>query len=132
MGTDRGMAGYTDPEKEGWEERALARVHERQKKSRKGRRTQGITLFYDIPFRVVLDAAAAKRGISMNGYVRRSVIAMMCHDLGLKATDLGRHTARATGYGVRNPDGSKSKGYDDMEGFGPWHITGVDDGGTSS
>lgn len=124
--TIRDMAGFADPEDDGWQERALARVHERQKKSRKGRRTNGITLFYEQPFRVLLDAAAERRGITMNGYARRAIAAMIAHDLGVPMEVIGQSLPGPTPYGVRNPGGRTHKGYDDMQGYGDWNIRGIE------
>lgn len=122
---NRGMAGFFDKPEPGWEERAMARVHARQKKSRAGRRTHGMNIFFEPQLRVYLDAAAHKRGITMNGYVRRAIMALLSHDLGLPLEEIGQHMPGAGPYGQRNPSGINHKGYDDAKGYGPWNIEGL-------
>lgn len=117
------LAGYSDPEVPGWQQRAMDRVRERQAKTRKGQRKNGLYLFFDDPFRVLLDEAARRRGISMVGYLRRAAAAMIAHDLGVEFTEVARHAAQPRPYGGLTTHGLAPKtSYDNGEGHGDWVI----------
>lgn len=95
------LAGFTDPEDPNWRQNALARVAARQAKSRSSMdRRNGIYLFFDDPFRVMLDEAAHRRDISLTGYGRRAVGSFIAHDLGLPLEEVLRHTAVPARYGT--------------------------------
>lgn len=120
--------GATFLSKEGWQERALARVASRHRKtSRSTKRQHGIYLFMDDPLKILLDEAAHRRGISMNGYARRAVAAMIAHDLGMEFTDVCQHMALPMNYErVKPPNWNKYPRNDTGEDYGDWRITGLE------
>jgi hypothetical protein len=113
-----------DPE---WMENAIARVRARQKKNKTSeKRRNGTYIFYDDPYRVLLNEAAARRGMGVTAYVRRAAAAFIAHDLGVPFTEVVRHTSKPI------PDGDSSLAprtvsYDDGRGMGPWLIEGLRD-----
>lgn len=122
------LAGYTDPSTPGWQKRALERVIARQRKSqRHTERRNGMSLYFDDGFRVLLDAAAERRGMSLAGYCRRAVGAMIAHDLGLPVAEVLQHTSVPVEYRAEAGAGRMKKTRDDGKGFGPWKIEKVTD-----
>ena len=120
------LAGWADQSKPGWQQRALERVKARQRPAKRHtERRNGMTLYFDDPFRVLLDAAAERRGMSLAGYCRRAVAAMIAHDFGLRPQDVMTHTARPTEYRAEAGAGRAKKTNDDGTGFGAWQITGL-------
>lgn len=108
---------------EGWQERALGRVSERQKGSQRStERKHGMYLFIDDRFKALLDEAAMRRDISMTGYARRAVAAMIARDLGLDFEEVVMHSAQPTNYKQTNVRGPKAKSYDNGKNHGPWAI----------
>jgi hypothetical protein len=118
------LAGWADPPSEpGWEKRALERVVARQRKAiNRTKRRNGMTLYFDDPFRVLLDAAAARRGMSLAGYCRRAVAAMIAYDFGLEPGQVMMHTSRPTAYRAEAGAGRAVKTNDDGTDYGPWRI----------
>ena len=113
------LQGFAAPKSEpGWQERAIARVRERQHKNRRhNERKNGLYLFFDDELRVLLDEACLRRDISLTGYARRAMIAFIAHDLGMKLSDVAQHAAVPAGYGetggnrgVRTHDNGKGRG----------------------
>lgn len=120
------LAGWADRSTPGWQKAALERVKARQKGAKRHtERRNGMTLYFDDPFRVLLDAAAARRGMSLAGYCRRAVAAMIAYDLGLRPAEVMTHTSRPTEYRAEAGAGRAKRTNDDGIGFGPWQITGV-------
>jgi hypothetical protein len=119
------LAGFTDPEDPDWRANALERVRARQKKTHRSKeRTNGMYLFYDDPYRVLLDEAARRRGISRVGYGRRAVAAFIAADLGLTVEEVVQHAAKPAPY-EGTPGGIVKRTNDDGTGHGPWHIEGL-------
>lgn len=111
-----------DPE---WMENALARVRARQKRTRESTNRRNPTvIFYDDPFRVLLNEAAERRGIAMTAYVRRAAAAFIAHDLGMPFTEVVRHMAQPKVPGAEGkfPEG---RSHDNGRGMGPWLIEGL-------
>jgi hypothetical protein len=122
------LAGYADPSVPGWQQRALDRVIARQKGSKNNtERRNGMMIYFDDPFRVLLDAAAHRRGLSLAGYCRRAIGAMIARDFGLEVGQVLMHTSRPTEYRAAAGAGRVGKTNDDGKGYGPWVITGVED-----
>lgn len=120
------LAGFTDREEEGWQQRALERVQARQKRSsRSTDRKNGMYLFFDDPYRVLLDEACARRNISLTGYGRRATAAFIAHDLGIPISDVLYHAARVKGYG-EGGGGVPERSHDDGSGHGLWIISTLD------
>ncbi|QGJ92779.1 hypothetical protein PBI_BEAGLE_19 [Arthrobacter phage Beagle] len=120
------LAGWADQSKPGWQQRALERVKARQKGAKRHtERRNGMTLYFDDPFRVLLDAAAERRGMSLAGYCRRAVAAMIAYDLGLLSSEVMQFTSRPTEYRADAGAGRAKRTNDDGIGFGPWRILGV-------
>lgn len=116
------LAGFTDKEDPAWREKALARVQAHQKKSsRSSSRKNGMYLFFDDPFRVYLDEAAARRDISLTGYGRRAVGAFIAHDLGIPLAEVMQHAALPAGYRA-GTGGVVSRTSDTGAGRGLWII----------
>lgn len=117
------LAGWSDPEEPGWQQRAMDAVVARRKKTkRNGERKNGLGVYYDDGFRPLLDEACRRRGISMAGYARRAVAAFVAHDLGLPLSEVAADMARPTGYRVEGGHGRGDKTHDDARGMGPWKI----------
>lgn len=119
------LAGWSDKSLPGWQQRAIARVNERQRKSsivKSSRRKGSLQLFYDIDFQYLLDEAAHKRGMSVGSYGRRAVAKQIAKDLGIDWMELLKHCARVAPYGAppvgRTPKGQKTM--DDGAGYGDW------------
>jgi hypothetical protein len=122
------LAGWADQSKPGWQQRALERVKARQKGAKRHtERRNGMTLYFDDPFRVLLDAAAERRGMSLAGYCRRAVAAMIAYDLALTSAEVMTHTSRPTEYRAEAGAGRAKRTNDDGKGFGPWKIEQVTD-----
>lgn len=116
------LAGFTDPQDPDWAEKALARVAARQRRSsRSSSRKNGLYLFFDDPFRTLLDEAAERRDISLGGYGRRAMGSFIAYDLGIALPDVLQHTAFPTGY-MNGTGGKVSRTQDTGEGKGPWTI----------
>lgn len=127
------LAGYTDPSIPGWQARAFDRVQARQKKSKRyTEREDGLAVRFDRPFRKLLDEAAMRRGCSMAGYVRRAMLAFVIHDLGLSPEEAGQHMPRPTPYGKNGGSGNKTLTQDNLTGYGPWVITGLEEASDES
>ena len=110
------------PSKDGWRERAIARVRDRQRNSsRRNERTNGMYLFFDDEMRVLLDEACMRRDISLTGYGRRAMIAFIAHDLGLELEEVARHGAVPAGYGATG-GGRLKRTHDTGRGKGLWRI----------
>lgn len=119
------LAGFSDPEEEGWEERLQERVaNNRSTKKRKSERTSGMYLFFDEPFRGLLHEAARQRDISITGYGRRATGAFIAHDLGLAVGEVLHHSAQPAPYQNR-PGGTMRKSNDNGQGHGLWIIDGL-------
>ena len=107
-----------------WMENAIARVRARQRKSRGSeKRKNGTYIFYDDPFRVLLNEAAERRGMGVTAYVRRACAAFIAHDLGIAFTEVVKHTAKPAD--PKGTTGKRFKTFDDGRGMGPWLITGL-------
>jgi hypothetical protein len=120
------LAGWADRSTPGWRRAALDRVKARQKGAKRHtERRNGMTLYFDDPFRVLLDAAAERRGMSLAGYCRRAVAAMIAYDFGLNPAEVMVHTSRPVEYRADAGAGRAKRTNDDGTGFGPWWITGV-------
>jgi hypothetical protein len=116
------LAGWSDPEQEGWEQRALDRVAARAStQKRRYERRNSMTIFFDDPFRVLLDEGANRRNISLNGYARRAIAGYLAHDLELPFSEVTQHTAQPAWYDGRPPQAAIRR--PDMgEGHGLWII----------
>lgn len=122
------LQGWADrPSAPGWQELAIARVKARQheKRSHLNRRS-GLYLFFDDQYRVLLDEACVRRGISLTGYLRRAAAAMIAHDLDMDIVEVARHSAKPAPYG-HGGGGRLTKTNDDGLDYGPWTITGVEE-----
>jgi hypothetical protein len=119
----------------GWEGRLLALVEtsERQKAATKGNGQRywpvRMVVTSDIEFRRMLNAAAAARGISASGYVRRAVAAFVAADLDLDFAAVVVHTPRAVPTGgamslppEQHPRLNPGPWPDDGTGYGPWDV----------
>lgn len=116
------LQGFADPSVPGWQDRAIARVASRQAKTRRhNERKNGLYLFFDDPLRVLLDEACKRRDISLTGYARRAMVAMIAHDLGMDLADVAQHGAVPAGYGETG-GGRLKRTHDDGKGRGPWNI----------
>jgi hypothetical protein len=117
------LQGFAAPaSKEGWQQRAIDRVRDRQRqKKRHNERSNGMYLFFDDGLRVLLDEACFRRDISLTGYGRRAMIAMIAHDLGLPLEEVAQHAATPAGYGATG-GGRLKRTHDDGRGKGPWRI----------
>lgn len=118
--------GWADPSTPGWQERAVGRVTERQRKGsavvKNSRRKGSLQLFFDPPFLTLIDAAAFLRGMSIGSYARRAVAKQIAADLAIDWTIPLRYCARPSPYGSR-PPGRTPKGertMDDGTGYGDW------------
>lgn len=101
----------------------MRRVAGRQSGSQRStERKHGMYLFIDDRFKALLDEAAMRRDISMTGYARRAVAAMIAHDLGLNFEEVVMHSAQPTNYKQTNVRGPKAKSYDNGKGHGVWAI----------
>ena len=120
------LQGWADrPSEPGWQERAIARVKARQHKNRRANeRKNGIWTFFDDPFRVLLDEACVRRNISLTGYARRAMAAMIAHDLGMELEDVTKHGSQPAPY-AGTGGGRLTRTSDNGKGQGPWRITGV-------
>lgn len=118
------LQGWADPSVPGWEQRALDAVKGRQKKSsRMHERRDGVLATFDIEFKVLLDEAAKRRGISMAGYTRRALAAFVSHDLDLPLEDVTKYMSKATNYREWGAHGRPLVRLDDDgKGFGRWVI----------
>lgn len=122
------LAGVSDPSIPGWQRRAFERVKGRQKGStRHTERQDGIRTVWDVPFRVFLDEACRRRGMSMQGYCRRAIAAFVAHDLGIPVADVGKYMPIPTPYKVTHGVGRFGKTEDNLTGYGKWVITGLED-----
>lgn len=121
------LQGFADrPSVPGWQERAIERVRARQHKTRRANeRKNGTYIFYDDPLRVLLDEACKRRNISLTGYVRRAMVAMIAYDLKMELAEVAQHGAVPAGYGATG-GGRLTRTQDDGRGKGPWRITGVE------
>ena len=129
MGNPRpDLQGWADRESApGWQELAIARVRARQHENRRhNERSSGLYLFFDDQFRVLLDEACLRRGISLTGYLRRAAAAMIAYDLDLPLQEVAKHGAKPAAYGSTG-GGRKVRTHDDGLGFGPWDITGLEE-----
>jgi len=115
------LQGWADRDEDpNWMENALERVRARQKGQKPAKsRKSGTWVYYDPPFRVLLDEAAKRRGIGMAGYIRRAVAAFIAHDLGLSFTEVTGHLAKPKHVDERVPPGKIN---DDGKGYGAWLI----------
>lgn len=116
------LQGFADVSTPGWQERAIQRVRERQRKGRstKGRKN-GMYLFFDDEMRVLLDEACLRRDISLTGYGRRAMIAFIAHDLGMDIADVAKHAAVPADYGSGGGNNG-TRTHDDGRGKGLWRI----------
>lgn len=119
------LAGWADPSKPGWEDRLKERVQARQRKTKRAStRTNGMYLFFDDPYRLLLDEAAHRRDISMAGYGRRAIASFIAHDLDMPFEEVIHHAAQPSGY-LGRMEGRRSKTHDDGVGHGLWIIEGL-------
>lgn len=113
------------PSEPGWQERVIARVKARQQETRRhNERKNGLYLFFDDPLRLLLDEACFRRDISLTGYARRAMIAMIAHDLDMPLEEVAQHAAVPAGYGATG-GGRLKRTQDDGKGKGPWRILGL-------
>lgn len=120
------LQGFADPSIPGWRDRAIARVVQRQAKTRRANeRKNGMYLFFDDELRVLLDEACKRRDISLTGYGRRAMIAFIAHDLGMKLEDVAQHAAEPVGYG-KSGGGRQTRTHDNGIGRGLWRILGLE------
>jgi hypothetical protein len=120
------LAGWSDREKPGWEDEAIKRVKARRNRSSRAQeRPSSQTLFYEDQLRVWMDECAARRNISLSGYARRAICAMIAHDLGLPFDQVTRFVAQPANYGNIGGPGHPHMTHDDGKGHGPWAITGL-------
>lgn len=116
------LAGFTDPEDPDWRLNALARVEARQRKTKRSTsRVNGMYLFFDDPFRTLLDEACMRRDISLTGYGRRATAAFIAHDLGIPLPEVLQHAAAPTAY-LSGTGGNRARSKDTGEGKGLWII----------
>lgn len=106
----------------------MEKVKERQKRTKRNTeaRISGVLAAYDEPFRLLLEEACRRRGVSRQGYARRAIGAFIAKDLGLDLADVLKHCAVPLGYNnsvKRRPVRTE----DDGKGFGPWKIVEVED-----
>ncbi len=122
------LAGWSDKEKPGWEQEAIARVKARRgKTSRTEERPASQTLFYEDQLRVWMDECASRRDISLSGYARRAICAMIAHDLNLPLDQVTRFVAQPARYGSTGGPGHRPRSHDDGKGHGPWVITDLEE-----
>ena len=119
------LAGFTDQEDPAWMENALDRVRARETTiNRRKRRTRGTFIYYDDPLRQFFDEAARRRGMTLAGYARRALVAMIAFDLKVDAEELSKNMAQPQPYGGVVPE-RKGATYDDFRGHGSWRILGL-------
>lgn len=120
------LQGWADrPSDPAWKERAIARVRARQhKKRRHNERKNGIWTFFDDEFRYLLDEACMRRNISLTGYARRAMAAMIAYDLGMELEDVTKYGSQPAPY-AGNGGGRLTRTHDNASGQGPWRITEV-------
>lgn len=126
MANPRGnLAGFTDPEDPNWMANALDRVRAREVTiNRRKRRTRGTFLYYDDGLREFFDEAARRRGMTLAGYARRALVAMIAFDLNVDAEELSKYTAQPQPYGAVTP-ARRGATHDDFTGHGRWRILGL-------
>ncbi|ALY10800.1 hypothetical protein WILDE_13 [Arthrobacter phage Wilde] len=119
------LAGATDPSIPGWQDRINERVREQQKNTqRKRERTRGMSIPYDPELHKLLIIAAQRRDISLVGYCRRAIMAMIAHDLDLPFKDVAQHGAQPVPFGKSGAH-FKERTNDNGMSFGRWSITGL-------
>lgn len=119
------LAGATDPSVPGWQDRAMDRVREQQKGTqRKRERSRGMSVPYDPELHKLLITAAQRRDISLVGYCRRAIMAMIAHDLGLPFKEVAQYGAQPVPYGKSGAHFQKRTNDNGM-GFGSWLIRGL-------
>lgn len=110
----------------GWRETVMGRVEE---KARHARNHQGnirdvrLSMFVGFEFSAALNRAAAARGISRVGYLRRAVAAFLAADLGMPFDRLTRECPKPLPY-TRERAWVTAGGDDDGTGYGTWHVPG--------
>lgn len=121
------LQGWADRSTPGWQERALERVKARETGKRKYERQDGVRVDFDRPFRVHLDEACMRRGMSFSGYARRALAAFIAYDLGVPIEEILKHTAYPLEYHPNVPrwNGKGHKTSDTGKGYGAWVITGL-------
>lgn len=121
------LAGFTDRVGDpNWMANAMDRVAIRQKRTKRhAERKSGVLAVYDPPFQNYFDEAAQRRGMSLAGYARRALAAMIAHDLGVPLEEVAKHMPRPTEYRAEGGTGRHVRTEDDGKGFGEWQITGV-------
>ena len=116
------LAGATDPSVPGWQDRVMERVSAQQENvKRKRERGRGMFIPFDKEFAALLKEAAQHRDISMVGYCRRAIAAMIAHDLGLAFKKVAQYGAQPVPYGKSGAH-FQQRTYDNGMGFGPWTI----------
>lgn len=119
------LSGFSDPENPDWLDNAMDRVRSREVvKLRRHRRTRGTFIYYDDPLRAFFDAAAKKRNMTLAGYARRCLVAMIAFDLDMAPEELSKHMAQPQVYGGVTP-AKKGVTNDDFTGHGRWRILGL-------
>lgn len=119
------LAGFTDREDPDWMANAMGRVRARETKStRLKRRTRGTFLYYDDPLRPFFDQAAKARNMTLAGYARRCLVAMIAFDLSMDPSELSKNMAQPQPYGGNLPASGEST-HDDFTGHGRWRILGL-------
>lgn len=122
------LAGYTDPEEPGWQDRVLEAVRVNQSRTKRwSERKAGQYVFWDPPFRHLLKEAARRRGLNMTGYCRRAIAAFVTHDLGATPLETFGHMPRPTEFREGGGHGRPKLTQDDGKDFGQWKITGLDE-----
>jgi hypothetical protein len=105
----------------------MKKVQDNQKGTKRHReRISGVLAAYDEPFRLLLEEACKRRGISRQGYARRAIGAFIANDLGMDLADVLKHCAvpiPLDNFVNRRPVRTE----DDGKGFGPWKIKEVED-----
>lgn len=122
------LQGFADPSVPGWEKRALEAVKARQKKSKRWtERRDGVLCTFDMGAKVLLSEAARRRGISMAGYARRALAAMIAYDLDIPIGQVTQYMSVPVEYKATLSNGRPVRLNDDGRGYGPWVITGLEE-----
>lgn len=118
------LQGWADPPSvPGWQERALAAVKARQKKSKRStERRDGILNTFDPELKPYIDEAAKRRGMSMASYSRRALAAFVAYDLGVPIQEILKHMSLPVPYRTYGGGRPLKRLDDDGSGFGDWGI----------
>jgi hypothetical protein len=86
-------------------------------------RIDRLTTRVPVGFRQLAMKAARRRGLSLEAYLRRSIAAVMVHDLGLDWWELLADEPWTAVYGAGLREVKPLAGAE----FGPWHVDGMSD-----